>query len=217
MPCLVFSTRRWIAALPAVGLALAAGVAAAQGSVRSPTEAELVARAQAWLAGRHQVSAAAISVQPLDSRVQTKGCSGGWQFDQPFAGNDGTLRARCPDSGWQVFLQVILPARPAAAAPPAPAQAPAPAYPMGATLAAPSPPVPAPAAAVAPAVPSGPPLVRRGQTVLITWVTVPGLQVTARMEALDDGRMGETVRLRNRDSGKTVSATVTGQNQAQGQ
>lgn len=214
MPCLVFSTRRWIAALPALGLALAAGVAAAQGSARPPAEAELVSRAQLWLAGRHQVNASAISVQPLDSRVQTKGCSGGWQFDQPFAGNDGTLRARCPDSGWQVFLQVILPPRPAAATQAAPA-APAPAYPAGAGTAAPPP--PAAAAGVAPAAPSGPPLVRRGQTVLTTWVTVPGLQVTARMEALDDGRLGETVRLRNRESGKTVSAIVSGQNQAQGQ
>ena len=64
---------------------------------------------------------------------------------------------------------------------------------------------------------AAPLLVRRGHTVLTTWTPVPGLMVSARLEALDDGRMGDTIRLRNRDSGRVLSALVSGQNQAQGQ
>jgi len=62
-----------------------------------------------------------------------------------------------------------------------------------------------------------PPAVRRGNTVLTVWAPAPGLAVTARLEALDDGRLGETIRLRNRDTGRILSAQVSGPNQALGQ
>lgn len=74
-----------------------------------------------------------------------------------------------------------------------------------------------PGAVQAPAAPPTPLAVRRGNTVLTTWAPTPGLAVTARLESLDDGRLGDTIRLRNRDSGRVVSAQISGQNQAVGQ
>lgn len=207
--------------LAAAGLlAAAAGMAGAQAPApREATETEFTSRARAWLAGRYQLNPASIGVQALDPRVQSRGCPAGWQFDQPFPGNDGMLRGRCTDSGWQVFVKVTLPAQAQA-----PAQA---AGPSGQPLASNAPamaPVMAPVMIPAPGAPvmspqaaaMAPTLVRRGQTVLTTWTPVAGLQVSARLEAMDDGRLGETVRLKNRDSGRIVSAIVNGQNTAQG-
>jgi flagellar basal body P-ring formation protein FlgA len=58
-------------------------------------------------------------------------------------------------------------------------------------------------------------LVRRGQMVMISIGESGGFQVQARLEALQDGRMGEQIRLKNRESGKQISAVVTGLNTAQ--
>ncbi len=68
-----------------------------------------------------------------------------------------------------------------------------------------------------PAAAPSPLVVRRGATVLTTWTPAAGLVVTARLEALDDGRVGDTIRVRNRDSGRILGAQVSGQNQAIGQ
>lgn len=57
-------------------------------------------------------------------------------------------------------------------------------------------------------------LVRKGQLIVVTMQGVPGLTITARLEALQDGRIGETVRLRNRESERIVSAVVVGPNAA---
>jgi flagella basal body P-ring formation protein FlgA len=57
-------------------------------------------------------------------------------------------------------------------------------------------------------------LVRKGQLIVVTMQGVPGLTITARLEALQDGRFGETVRLRNRESDRIVSAVVVGPNAA---
>lgn len=208
MPCLHPSNRRFAAACLAGSLLAAAGGLAFAQAPATGGEGDLVGRAQAWLSGRHQVSASAVAVQPLDARVQSRGCASGWQFDQPIASNDTMLRARCPDNNWQVYLRVTLPPRPAAQAGAGATADTGPGTPS--TYNAPS------ARVQAPAQPPSPPLVKRGQIVLTTWTTVPGLVVSVRMEALDDGRMGDTVRLRNRESGRIVSATVNGQNSAQG-
>ncbi len=180
LPCL----RR--AALLAAAL-LACGAASAQDRPADP-EAELGARARAWLAARHQVAAAAVAVQPLDARVKARPCPAGWQFDQPFP-DPAMLRARCADPLWQVFLRVVLPA------------------------AAPAPAAVVPAAA--PAAPPGPPLVRRGQFVQAATAPVAGLVVSARLEALEDARLGEPVKLKNPESGRVVSGVVTGPNAVQ--
>jgi flagella basal body P-ring formation protein FlgA len=43
-----------------------------------------------------------------------------------------------------------------------------------------------------------------------------GFTITVRLEALQDGRLGERVMLRNADSGRTISGVVTGMNAAKG-
>lgn len=57
-------------------------------------------------------------------------------------------------------------------------------------------------------------LVRRGQLIAVSMQGVPGLRITARLEALQDGRHGQSVRLRNPESGRIVSAVVTGPGEA---
>jgi flagella basal body P-ring formation protein FlgA len=53
------------------------------------------------------------------------------------------------------------------------------------------------------------PAVRRGDTVTMVYVA-PGLQLTTRAKAMNDGGVGDTVRLTNLQSNKIVDAVVTG-------
>lgn len=59
-------------------------------------------------------------------------------------------------------------------------------------------------------------LVKIGQSVILTVGQGGGFSITARVEALQDGRMGEQVRLRNPESGRLISGVVTGPNTARG-
>ena len=59
-------------------------------------------------------------------------------------------------------------------------------------------------------------LVKRGQTVLLSVGQSQGFQITARVEALQDGRMGEKVQLKNNESGKILTGVVKGPNVVQG-
>ncbi len=58
-------------------------------------------------------------------------------------------------------------------------------------------------------------LVRRGQMVLLT-VGQGGFMISARLEALQDGRFGEQIQLRNRESGRVMTGVVKGPNMAVG-
>lgn len=58
-------------------------------------------------------------------------------------------------------------------------------------------------------------MVRKGHWVHLNWEPVQGFHIAVRLEALQDGRMGETIRLLNRESGKVLNALVTGPNTAQ--
>lgn len=60
-------------------------------------------------------------------------------------------------------------------------------------------------------------LVKQGQSVLLTIVQGNGLSVTARVDALQDGKLGEQVRLKNPESGRLVPGIVTGPNAARAQ
>lgn len=61
-------------------------------------------------------------------------------------------------------------------------------------------------------------LVLRGQLVLLTVSAggENGVQISVRAEALQDGRMGEQIRLKNPESGRILNAIVTGKNAAKG-
>lgn len=59
-------------------------------------------------------------------------------------------------------------------------------------------------------------LVRQGQSVTMTVGQGTGFTITVRLEALQDGRLGERVMLRNAESGRTISGVVTGMNMAKG-
>ncbi len=59
-------------------------------------------------------------------------------------------------------------------------------------------------------------LVKKGEMVLMTVGSPETFQISVKAEALQDGRLGEQVRLRNPESGRTLSATVTGKGTARG-
>lgn len=219
---------------------LAAASPTPAGSTANPApvgvgEADLLQRARAWLGAIHQVSPSAVQVQPLDARLQVAPCAAGWAFDKPFPQNETVVRARCQDTQWSLFLSITLPRTAVAARSTS----------MPGALPATQPPNTAPVAVLGPATaPTAPPgaapvayptttwvpggsqtqaaavtplAVRRGNTVVTVWTPTPGLTVSARLESLDDGRLGDTIRLRNRDTGRVVSAQISGQNQAVGQ
>ncbi len=53
-------------------------------------------------------------------------------------------------------------------------------------------------------------LVKQGQSALMTVGQGKGFEITIRVEAMQDGRMGEQIRLKNTESGRLVTGTVTG-------
>jgi flagella basal body P-ring formation protein FlgA len=53
-------------------------------------------------------------------------------------------------------------------------------------------------------------MVKRGQEVLVSAGSAAGFVVTAKAEALQDGILGEVIRLKNQESGQSLSAEVTG-------
>jgi flagella basal body P-ring formation protein FlgA len=59
-------------------------------------------------------------------------------------------------------------------------------------------------------------LVKRGQMVLLSVGQAQGFVISARVEALQDGRFGEQIKLKNRDSGRELSGRVQGPNQVTG-
>jgi flagella basal body P-ring formation protein FlgA len=56
-------------------------------------------------------------------------------------------------------------------------------------------------------------VVRKGQLVLLT-IARSGIEISVRVEAMEDARMGEQLKLRNPDSGKTLAGVATGQGTA---
>jgi len=59
-------------------------------------------------------------------------------------------------------------------------------------------------------------MVRRGQQVLVSVGEGKGFSITVRAEAQQDGLMGEQIRLKNTESGRSLSAVVTGISTAKG-
>jgi len=56
-------------------------------------------------------------------------------------------------------------------------------------------------------------MVRKGQSVLLS-VARSGIEINVQVEALEDARLGDQVKLRNPDSGKALAGMVTGRGTA---
>jgi flagella basal body P-ring formation protein FlgA len=59
-------------------------------------------------------------------------------------------------------------------------------------------------------------MVKRGQSVLMEIGQGQGFRISARLEALQDGRMGEQIRLKNAESGRQLSGVVMGKDLVRG-
>jgi len=59
-------------------------------------------------------------------------------------------------------------------------------------------------------------LVKQGQAVILTIGQSGGFVISARVEALQDGKMGEQIRLKNPESGRIITGVVTGTGTARG-
>ena len=198
-----------------------------------------------WLAQTHGVAANDIGIAPLDTRVQVQPCSRPLQVDHPFASRE-SVRVRCGAPGWQLYLQVSFNVPAVSSAKVALATTlvvPRQLLTRG-TLLKPemleevSAPAPAGDRSVLSSVKdaqyaelvrdvrAGEPLrssdlrratmVRQGQEVTMVVGEQSSFLVRVRLEALQDGRMGEQVKLKNPESGRQVSGVVIGPNQVKG-
>lgn len=205
-----------------------------------------------WVAQTQSVAAEAVVLAPMDPRLQVKACASPLAMDLPFASSD-TIRVRCAQPTWQLYVRVSVAGRVAAPSGQAKAE-PAPVEKRQVLVAA----VPLQRGMslteahvrLAPVDTSGMPanvleqvsqilhsevvrdvrpdtplrsqdirptvLVKRGQMVLMSIGQAQGFQISARVEAQQDGRYGEQIKLKNRDSGRMLTGLVKGPNQVQG-
>jgi flagella basal body P-ring formation protein FlgA len=240
----------WLLALPVSGMAQT-----------SPSPADSMGQqVRQWLSQKHDVPAKEVVIAPLDERLKVQACTKPLTVDHPFASKE-TVRVRCTEPVWQLYLQVSLPN----SSKPAPAAANAP---NSSNVANPTNPAPPKTVVVAKRLlqrgtilqpdmleetqasvssadtqlltslkdaqqaeltrdmPAGQPLrisdirkaimVKQGQVVMLTIGEKAEFQISVRMEALQDGRLGEQVKLKNPESGRQVSGIVTGPNTAKG-
>lgn len=205
-----------------------------------------------WVAQTQSVAAEAVVLAPMDPRLQVKTCAGPLAMDLPFSSPD-TIRVRCAQPNWQLYVRVSVAGRVAAPSGQAKAES-APVEKRQVLVAA----VPLQRGMslteahvrLAPVDTSGMPanvleqvsqilhsevvrdvrpdtplrsqdirptvLVKRGQMVLMSIGQAQGFQISARVEAQQDGRYGEQIKLKNRDSGRMLTGLVKGPNQVQG-
>jgi len=228
-------------ALPSSGLAQ---------TPNSPAD-NMTLQVRQWLSSTHGVTANDVVIAPLDNRLKVQGCQKPLVVDHPFASKE-TVRVRCPEPVWQLYLQVSLPI----------ATSLAPVNAGKTTAVAPKTVVvakrllqrgvilqadmleeiqaspgtadtqllsslkDAQQAELTRDIAAGQALrisdirravmVKQGQSVMLTVGEKSEFQITVRMEAMQDGRLGEQVKLKNPDSGKQVSGVVTGPNTAKG-
>lgn len=220
------------------------------------SQASMFNQVKAWMSQTQGVKADDVLIAPLDPRLQVQPCAKPLTVDLPFSSRD-TVRVRCVDPVWQLYLQVSVPASAGyVSASPGPGGATSgPAAPK--TVVVPnrliqrgmviesdmveeiSPPPglvldnsmlqsvrDALAAESVRDLSAGQPmrvsdirraiLVKQGQLVTLTVGDKAGFLITVRVEALQDGRMGEQVKLKNTESGRQISGVVTGPSMVKG-
>ena len=194
-----------------------------------------------WVGVQNGVPASSVTVVPPDARVAVQPCASHYVFDYPFVSRD-SVRVRCSKPNWQLFMKVglVSGSAPSSSAPSSPASAatapsakaaPAPEF-RQVVVAATN----LPAGQVLQrdslkldllrAVRAGEPirlsdlrpatLVKRGEMVLMTIGTPATFEISVKAEAMQDGRVGEQIKLRNTESGRTLSGVVTGKGTAKG-
>ena len=215
-----------------------------------------------WFYKNQKINKKDLIIKPLDPRIVIGSCSKPLTIDLPFASRE-TVRVRCLDPIWQLYVQVALnnpnpvPALKSTGPGLAESQAPGGVTAQSGrtvvvskvflkrgsviqpewleTVQVPAGPVDtswlgtvvdAQQSELVRDVPAGQPikssdirkavLVRQGQTVLLSVGDKVGFQITVRAEALQDGRLGEQVKLKNAESGRQISGVVTGPNTAKG-
>jgi flagella basal body P-ring formation protein FlgA len=243
------------------------GVGFAQSNPQMGSQASLFNQVKSWMAETHKVKSEEVTIAPLDPRVQIQACVKSLTVDHPFSSKD-TVRVRCVDPVWQVYLQVNMPVPPSVAMPNATASnsgkpfvsggsnAPAIAAPIVKTVVVPKRLIQrgtvieaemleevsktggnvdnsmlqsikdAMAAEAVRDLSAGQALrssdirrailVKQGQLVTMNVGEKSGFLITVRLEALQDGRMGEQVRLKNTESGRQISGVVVGPNLVRG-
>ena len=237
---------------------MAWGVGFAQTSPQLGSQASMFNQVKSWMAETHKVKAEEVTIAPLDPRVQVQTCSKSLTVDNPFSSKD-TVRVRCADPVWQLYLQVAIPAPVVAQATPTASNTGKPLT-SGAGNAAVAPIVKtvvvpkrliqrgaiidadmleevsqtggnvdnsmlqslkdALAAEAVRDLSAGQALrssdirrailVKQGQLVTMNVGEKSGFLITVRVEALQDGRMGEQVKLKNTESGRQISGVVVG-------
>ena len=235
-------------------LFISAMTSAAHAKSASPAET-MAEQVKQWLSQTHSVNSKEVTIAPLDERLKVQACTKPLTVDHPFQSKE-TVRVRCSEPTWQLYLQVKLPNSGFVSANNS----------NGATTQNPSV-VPktvvvarrliqrgailqpdmleevqaspgnadtqllsslkdAQNAELTRDIAAGQALrisdirravmVKQGQSVMFSVGNGKEFQISIRMEAMQDGRLGEQVRLKNPESGRQVSGVVTGLNSAKG-
>jgi flagella basal body P-ring formation protein FlgA len=231
-------------------LSLGQNARAQAGGSHNPVQAAQVMSDQVrqWMANAHKVNAKDVAIAPLDERLKVQSCAKPLAIDHPFSSKE-TVRVRCVEPTWQLFLQVTLPSQQAVVAASSSASPGRPALVakrllQRGTILTPdmleevqvstaqvdtqllSTMKDVEQAELTRDVMAGQALrssdvkravlVKQGQTVTMAVGEKSTFQILVRMEALQEGRFGEQVKLRNPESGRQVSGVVTGLNTVKG-
>jgi len=235
-------------------LLIFATTSAAHAKSTSPAET-MAEEVQQWLSKTHSVNSKEITIAPLDERLKVQACAKPLNVDHPFQSKE-TVRVRCAEPTWQLYLQVKMPnagflaanstngaATQNAGVGPKTVVVARRLIQRGAILqpdmleevqASPgnadtqllSSLKDAQNAELTRDISAGQALrisdirraviVKQGQSVMFSVGNGKEFQISIRMEAMQDGRLGEQVKLKNPESGRQVSGVVTGLNSAKG-
>jgi flagella basal body P-ring formation protein FlgA len=234
---------------------------AAHAKSASPAET-MAEEVKQWLSKTHSVNSKEITIAPLDERLKVQACTKPLNVDHPFQSKE-TVRVRCAEPTWQLYLQVKLPNSGFVAANSSngttnnsngvtsqnPGVVPktvvvarrliqrgailqpdmleeVQASPGNADTQLLSSLKDAQNAELTRDIAAGQALrisdirraviVKQGQSVMFSVGNGKEFQISIRMEAMQDGRLGEQVKLKNPESGRQVSGVVTGLNSAKG-
>jgi len=88
-------------------LFISAMTSAAHAKSASPAET-MAEQVKQWLSQTHSVNSKEVTIAPLDERLKVQACAKPLNVDHPFQSKE-TVRVRCSEPTWQLYLQVKLP------------------------------------------------------------------------------------------------------------